>query len=88
MPIAKKSPAAKWDILRDNQTLRELIKRRMDELGLSMQALSEKSGIPYDHIRQYFKASYRWKGINQWNLIKLADSVGIQVSLSIELKYE
>lgn len=82
-----KSPLAKWDILRDSQTLRELIKRRMDEQDLSMQALSEKSGIPYDHIRQYLKGSYRWKGINQYNLVKLADTLGINVSLDIQLKY-
>ena len=81
-----KSPLARWDILRDNQTLRELIKRRMGEQGLSLKALGEKSGIPYDHIRQYLKGSYRWKGINQYNLVKLAGILGIEVSLKIELK--
>lgn len=81
-----RSPLAKWDMLRDSQTLRELIKRRMDEEDLSMASLSEKSGIPYDHIRQYLKGKYRWKGISQYNLVKLADSLGIKVNLEILLK--
>lgn len=60
----------------------------MGEQKLSLKALSEKSGIPYDHIRQYLKGSYRWKGINQHNLVKLADILGIRVSLNLEFKHE
>lgn len=82
-----RSPLAKWDILRDNGTLKELIKRRMDEENLSMAALGKGVDIPYDHIRQYLKGKYRWKGISQYNLVRLADYLGVRVGLNIELKY-
>lgn len=82
-----KSPLAKWDILRDDYTLRGLIKSRMGEQGLSRKALAEKTGVSYDQIKNYLAGGYKWKGINQYNLVKIANELGIEVSLKIVLKW-
>lgn len=84
--MAKRAPTSRWCIIRNNQTLRELIKRRMDEENLSMQALSEKADVPYDHIRQYLK-KYERKGMTQWQTLQVCNVLGISLTLNIELKY-
>jgi predicted transcriptional regulator len=82
-----KTPLSSWCVLRSNETLKTLIRRRMDEQNLSMQALSDKSGIPYDHIRQYLKGTYGKHGVSQWSIVKLSEVLGIEVGIRIELKW-
>jgi len=81
-----KSPSSRWCMVRDNELLRLLIKKAMEEGNLSMALLSEKSGVHYDKIRQYLKGTYDRKGVNQWELVRMADTLGMKISLNIEFK--
>lgn len=85
--MAKRKPTSTWCIIRNNGTLRELIRRRMDDEGMKMQDLADKSGVPYDQIRQYLKKYDYEKGMSQWNVLEVAKALGIQVGLDIQLKY-
>lgn len=77
---------SKWCILRNNNTLRALIKRRMDEEDLSMQALCNKAEVPYDAFRQYLKKYDYRKGLTQWQTLLVCRALGIEVKLDIQLK--
>jgi hypothetical protein len=81
-----KSEMSKWCMVRNNDTLRILIKRRMEEENLSMQAISDRCEINYDAFRQYLKKYSYKKGLTQWDVMQVASLLGIQIGLKIELK--
>ncbi len=85
--MTKRSEMSKWCIIRSNGTLRTLIVRKMEELNLTMAQLSEKSGVPYDKIRQYLKVYKTTKGMTQFEVLTVCNVLGIKISLDIQLKY-
>lgn len=73
-----------WCLLRNNELLKQLIIAQMKEKKIKMGDLARLSDVPYDAIRHYMQG--RIKGINQYNVIKIAAAVGIEVGLRVEFK--
>jgi hypothetical protein len=94
MPVRKGTPSPvkgrrheghhKWDIVKDNELLRKMIAMRVEESDLSHEEIEVLAGIPRGYISRYFHAHRL--GMSQYHVIKLADVLGLTVSLDIQFK--
>jgi len=82
--MGKHPPANAWCLIRSNELLRQLLTDVIEEKKYTYKILAEMTGLEANRISDYFTGA---KGLTQYGVVKLADTLGIQISLKIEYKY-
>ena len=79
----------KFDLIICSQELKKKVKERIDILEISLYRLCEQLGLNYDHTRKWMNladpinSNQRMK---QWQVILLAESLGIDIRITIVIK--
>lgn len=84
----KNSLTSKWCFLRDDYRIKTLIKNKIKERKLKLVTLAEMTGIDTYRISRYLNQKHidGLPSVTQYQLIKICNTLGIEVSLSIKLK--
>lgn len=75
----------RWCILRDNELLRKLLSSKIDELRLTLEELSKRTGLQRYQISGYLSGNKRVT-LSQWGVVKLANELGYEIKLDISVK--
>jgi len=79
-----KSPSSSWSFLRDSTTLRAAIAYRLRDRDLFITDVAEALGIPPDRISKYLRGVK--PSMTNWQIVKLAEYLGLSVELEIRAK--
>lgn len=79
------TPASSWNFLRDNTALRSVISYKIETGKHKLVDLAEKIGINHDHLIGLYLKNKK-PSLTNYQIVKLADVLGIEVSLKIELR--
>lgn len=85
---------SRWSFLRDNQRLRSTIKTLIDQDPRSVRQICADADLNYIRTTQYLKwgktgkravsGKYQPNTLNEWDLIRLCDHLGLKVKLKLE----
>ena len=79
----------KFDIITCSQELKKLIQGRLAELRVSLFKLCEQLDFKYEHVRLWMNIAdpiNNNQRLKQWQVIRLADSLGIDIRVTIVIK--
>lgn len=79
------TPASSWNFLRDNAALRSVISYKIEKENHKLSELAPKIGVNHDHLIGYYLKG-RKPSLTNFQIVKLADVLGIEVSLKMELR--
>ena len=82
--MSSRSPQAVWCFFRDSEKVRTAIKFRMMERKLSQKKFSEELGIAPYRLSRYLNEKRPY--MNQFQLYKVCEKLGIKVKIQIELE--
>jgi len=83
LKVGEKSVNASWCLFRSNGVVRDSIKYRMKELGITQKELCVVMDFQENRLSTYL--NNKMPGINQFQLYALCNKLGIKVRINIEL---
>lgn len=84
--MANKSARSSWCILRDNERLRSIIEFQIKKKNLKLIDVANLSGVAPDRLSKWRNRYTRH--LTQYQLIKVANVLGLQVDITINFKDE
>ncbi len=79
-----KTPSASWHFLRDSAKLRGVLKYRLEQKDIPFKQIERELGIRQDALSKYFRGVK--PNTTDFNLLRLAEYLGIEVRLDIQIK--
>lgn len=79
-----RTPLSGYCIVRNDLRLREIIKYYMGVKGYNYTSLSERLDLNDSNIRKFVEKGM--KTVSQYNVIRICDELGIEISLEIDVK--
>jgi len=79
-----KSPSSSWSFLRDSTTLRAAIAYRLRDRDLFITDVAEALGVHPDRISKYLRGVK--PSLTNWQVVKLAEYLGLEVNLEVKAK--
>lgn len=81
--MAGKLPSSSWSFLRDSSRLRGILKYQLESKDLFVNDVAKDLGMNVDRLRKYFRGVK--PSITNWDLIRVANYLGVEVSLEVKL---
>lgn len=86
--MGKLTPQSKFCLLRDSDYVKDIVKFKMEEFGISGKELSNLTGIAYYRIQRYLKNPHycSMRSITQYQLLRILECLGVEVELRASIK--
>lgn len=78
------TPSSGWSFLRDSSRLRGIIKYKIENSDKKLVDIAAEVGIRVDSMSKYLRAVK--PSLTDYAVLKLADHLGIEVTLEVRLK--
>ena len=79
----------KFDLIVCSQELKKVVKSRIDKLEVSLYRLCDQLNLKYDHVKLWMNMTdpvNNNQRMKQWQVILLAESLGIDIRITVVLK--